>query len=178
MFEEEYFKNRKFEDKHYKETMVWIDYFDINENWDILDYGCGLGFYSHALRYLGIPNVWGYEISEYACKHGYGLMKNRIEWCDYDLREYNFIICYDVLEHISEDKISKILKELYSLLKEKGKILFSICWRGNPMWKYDKTHITYKSKEWWKYQIRKTGFKVKDAPKDFLFHYQMLIGEK
>ncbi len=164
--------------------MIWIDYFNLNENSTVLDYGCGLGFYSHALRYLGIDDVWGYEISKHACKSGYGLMKERIKDDTNFFRSLTFdkgidlIICYDVLEHLSEQTAKLLIEELYGLIKDSGHVFFSICMKGNPMFKKDKTHITEKPRIWWEYWIEQAGFTIIPVPNHFWWRHQAIIAKK
>ena len=187
-YDENYFKERKFSDKHYKETMQWIDYFKLDENSDVLDFGCGLGFYGHALRYLGIDNVWGYEISKFACENGYELMKDRIlddiNWFMNLPREprltelFDFILCYDVMEHVPEEQVNQTVNLLYSLLKPDGHILFSICMIGDSNLEKDKTHLTKKTRIWWEYWIQKAGFQLIPVPDYFYFKNQLIIGRK
>ena len=57
-----------------------------------------------------------------------------------------------------------------------NKFLFSIPFRGDPNLDLDKTHIIKETKEWWVKKLSEY-FNIKDAPKDWLFHQQMLIGE-
>ena len=177
IYDENYFKERKFESKHYYEAMQWIDYFKLDEDSTVLDFGCGLGFYGHALRYLGIPNVWGYEISKYACENGYELMKGRIK-DKFEFGKKDFILCYDVLEHITEEEIYGILVKLYNTLKKDGYILFSICMIGDNNLEKDKTHMTKKTRIWWEYWIQKTEFQLIQVPDYFYFKNQLIIGRK
>jgi len=59
----------------------------------------------------------------------------------------------------------------------KKNFLFSIPFLGDPNLDADPTHIIKESKEWWVKKLSEY-FIIKDAPVDWLFTHQMLIGEK
>lgn len=100
-------------DKTIPAVMAYIDYLKIPRRAKVLDFGCAKGFYVRAFRLLQ-RNCWGCDISEYA-----------IQNCDESVRDYvslctekeaipfnmgfDFIIAKDVLEHMDEVEINKVL---------------------------------------------------------------------
>ena len=95
---------------------------------DILDIGCGIGWFAAAMASQYGANVLGIDASEYAVSEArkrYGNVRNLdFQACDALLIEYeksfDKIVCRDVLEHFSyEDGQILIEEDSYSL--ERGR---------------------------------------------------------
>ena len=174
-YNEKYFESRGLEQKHYLQAMTWIEYFNLDENSRVLDFGSGRGPYVHSLRYYGIP-AFGVDIAEDAIKNPIGLANGNIFLeKGFQFKTYDLIICYDVLEHLEEKEIDNIIEKLKNYSKKY--VLFSICFYNDPNYLLDPTHKTMKSRFWWIKKINEHGFKNILTPQNFLFKEQILIFE-
>jgi len=152
----------------------WYDYFKPES---VLDLGCGRGCYLFFWKWF-VNDSEGIELSEWAIKNAFvsqpiirqGDVSEPIDYCNYDL-----ITAIDVLEHLDNEQLDKTLKNMFNYGK---KFLFSIPFEGDPNLLNDNTHKQFKTKEEWIKLIESYGIKIKDAPNDWLFHEQILIGEK
>ena len=168
-----YFMNRRtLEPKHFIMSRQWIGYFNPK---NILDLGCGLGMYGYAIDSYGV-NYQGLELSKWAIENT--IYRNlKIKQGDVtesqDFKDFDLVLCVDILEHLEEEDLDKTLE----LIKNYGKnFLFSIPFIGDPNLEADPTHKIKKEKQWWINKLT-NNFKIKEAPKHFAFHEQMLIGE-
>jgi hypothetical protein len=85
------------------------------------------------------------------------------------------ILAVDILEHLDDRQLANTLK----IMAKCGKrFLFSIPFEGNPNLMDDKTHKQFKTKEEWIKLIESYGINLKDAPKEWAYADQLLIGEK
>lgn len=170
--DEIYFMTHKnLETKHFMMLKQWTDLFKPK---NILDLGCGLGLFGHVANYLNIPYT-GLELSEWAVKNT--PIKN-IKQGDMtepqDFKDFDLVLASDVLEHLREEDLNKTL----DIISKYGEnFLFSIPFLGDPNLDQDPTHRIKKSKEWWINKLN-SYFKIKEAPTEWLFHSQLLIGEK
>ena len=172
-FDIEYFKKRNIEQKHYIFADAIYSYFtDIKS---VLDYGCGEGFMIHTFLYTeGDIIVEGYEpymnnLTPYGKSKG--LISSSVPSKKYDL-----VICFDVLEHVTDKKVKEIIDDLIDSTNKY--LLISICsaelWNLYP----DKTHINFKTKNAWNRLFKDRGLKELEVPKSFLFGDHMLMYEK
>jgi len=170
--DEIYFSNRGLEVKHFIMVKQWADYFKPSS---VLDLGCGRGPYLYVWRWFA-DNCLGIEKSEWAVKNGF---VDEIVCGDIsDEKHYSFcdlITAIDVLEHLDDEQLDKTLKNMSKYGK---KFLFSIPFKGDPNLLADKTHKQFMTKEEWIKKIESYGIKIKDAPKEWLYSHQLLIGEK
>lgn len=99
----------------------------------ILDVGCGRGFYVKAISLYSFPrSIYGVDInSQYIEKAKETIEDKRIvleQGSIYNLpyknRTFDFIICSEVLEHLSDD--TKAIKEIYRLLKPGGTVAITV----------------------------------------------------
>jgi len=127
----------------------------------VLDYGCAKGFTVHALRLLGVY-AFGYDISEYALTH----CKPEIKQCLYNDREkvpeVQAILCKDVLEHMSYERIYDEL----SWIRSHCHRMLAIVPFGNGReyrieeYGFDDTHIIKENEEWWACAFLRCGFTI------------------
>jgi 2-polyprenyl-3-methyl-5-hydroxy-6-metoxy-1,4-benzoquinol methylase len=107
---------------------------------EILDIGCGIGWFAAAVasqygaKVLGI-DASGYAVSE--ARKRYGSVKNLdFQACDALLIEYeesfDKIVCLDVLEHLSYEDGQTLLKKIYTALREDGSLI--LCVPLNDLW--------------------------------------------
>lgn len=174
--DEFYFANRGIELKHSLMVKNWYDYFKPKS---VLDLGCGRGPYLYFWKWY-IDICKGIELSNWAVNNAFC---NDIEQGDitklgdkHNLFEhYSLVTAVDVLEHLNDEELDKALKHM---AKKSKRFLFSIPFIGDPHLENDKTHKQFRTKDEWKKLITKHGIKVKDAPTDWMFHEQILVGEK
>lgn len=179
--DEFYFMDRKLEVRHFLMMKQWITYW---RNWAgcspeigdpvILDYGAGLGAYGAAAVTLGC-DYEGIELSKFAVKtNPFGV---RLTQGDIRINRgipADIILCLDVLEHLEEADLEKALTNIE---EPNAMYIFSIPFLGDPNLKLDNTHKIHQSKEWWVEKLSK-HFKITNAPKEWMFSHQLLIGEK
>ncbi|MHA1868730.1 MAG: methyltransferase [Candidatus Heimdallarchaeaceae archaeon] len=177
--DELYFMNRGLELKHFLMCKNWMDYFGLSDKKSILDIGAGLGHYGFVLQEFMDCNYLGIEKSKWAVKN--------CPYKDLDIRQmditkgialpdsnYDLVLCLDILEHLEEEKLDFVL----DALSRTGKyFIFSIPFLGDPNLMMDSTHKIFKPKKWWIEKLNK-HFKIEDAPSNWLFNHQILIGEK
>jgi len=153
----------------------WYDYFKPES---VLDLGCGRGCYLFFWKWF--TNCWGIELSGWAVKNSYnpnilqGDITNPKNYIIDAEKNWDLITAIDVFEHLTKEQLDKTLQNMQ---KYGNKFLFSIPFEGDPNLELDPTHIIKESKEWWSKKLSQY-FKIKDAPEDWLFHEQILIGEK
>jgi SAM-dependent methyltransferase len=170
-----YFKNRGVELKHAECVKQWHKHFNPVS---VLDLGCGRGAY---LRYWEMcVESYGVELSEYAIKNKIcesKILQGNVKDFNYQgFRFFELITCLDVLEHLNESELQEALHNIYNL--GGSNFLFSIPFEGDPNLYADSTHKIFKPKEWWLGQLRQTGFKIEETPKDFYFAHQLVVAKK
>jgi len=170
--DEFYHSRYQLELKHPEMVFQWNKYFRPSS---VLDLGCGRGCYLRYWEQL-VDRCEGIELSSFAIDNRFC----KTEICNADIRKYsNFqmfdlITFIDVLEHLEYKELDNVLK-IFS--KEGNKFLFSIPFLGDPNLESDNTHIIKEDKNWWVNKLSEY-FIIKDAPNDWLYHEQLLIGEK
>lgn len=131
----------------------------------VLDYGCAKGYLVHALRQLGV-DAWGFDISDYAVENAHPPVKEYINNPNQP-KLFDFIICKDVMEHVPEEQIPLVLKDMQNKLSVLGEIIFVIPLGDNNIFRIreyelDVTHVTKKDEDWWINTFRENGFKTLD----------------
>jgi 2-polyprenyl-3-methyl-5-hydroxy-6-metoxy-1,4-benzoquinol methylase len=169
-----YFENRGLEVKHFIMTKQWKNYF---QNKNVLACGCGRGPYLCAWNAYDVE-AFGFDKSKFAVMNP--INANTQMWID-DItkfettQKFDLVTAIDILEHLEYEDLEKALIHIHKTTKKF--VLFSIPFEGDPNLELDPTHIIKEGKEWWINRLSRY-FKIKDAPQDWLFHEQLLIGEK
>lgn len=164
-----YLKGREYRLKHKLQPATWTMYFGITKQDPILDFGCGIGHRVHVFRSSGY-NCEGYDIDQDAIKYAFRKAKGHIY--DYIRHDYYyFIYSVDVFEHITDDCLLPIIKNISSLTK---KFLVGITFSDDSNYKYDKTHVNPKTKDEWKEFLSPYFDRVYDAPDWFYFNEKYL----
>ena len=178
-----YFANRRLEMKHFVMYKQWSEYFRqmVKRNQSdplcILDIGCGNGCYGAVAKQFLHDEYKGVELSNYAVKSNpYGLnivQGNIINHEESDYYDVTFIL--DILEHLKYEELDLALSNVSKI--NSSFFLFSIPFRGDPNLMLDKTHIIKEFKDWWIEQLSKY-FLIEEAPANWLFANQLLIGRR
>lgn len=155
----------------------------------ILDYGCGTGYFLHAIQKEGWK-VYGVEPDTEARKIaeselGFTLEKN-IKPLVKKAEKFDVITLWHVLEHIHD--LNGIINQLKTLLKEKGKLIIAvpnIDSLDNKLYDEDwaaydvPRHLYHFNKETMKTLILKHGMKIKKTyPMKFDSYYISMLSEK
>lgn len=106
----------------------FIKYLTPNSNDNILEVGCGVGYFCQLLYKYG-PKIYGVDVSsesiEYCKRNIDGdFTIGDAESLDYEDHYFEKILCTEVLEHVEDDK--KALKEMYRVLKPNGSLVMTI----------------------------------------------------
>ena len=166
-----YFANRGIELKNALMVKQWNDYF---KPIDILDIGCGRGSYLFFWKWF-VKDCNGLELSQYAIDNAFTSGISKGDVIDMFTKNHDLVTAIDLLEHLEYKDLDKALKNIANAGK---RFLFSIPFAPNdPNLEADKTHKIKETKEWWINKLSQY-FKIKDAPKDWLFANQILIGSK
>ena len=162
-----------------KDCAQWIDHKDITQL-NILDLGCGMGHFGAAAKFLYEDDVYyvGMDISEYAINNSPHKEIISLKQGDITTNElpdgFDLTLVIDILEHIQYSDLEDILNKI----SQTGtNFIFSIPFLGDPNLEADPTHIIKESKEWWIEELSK-WFEIKDAPNNWLFNHQLLVGVK
>lgn len=137
---------------------------DLNENFNLLDVGCGTGGFASSL--LSQCNVIGMDTSdialEYSRKRGLKNLHNCI-LSDFDKSQYGHIdaiTILDVIEHIEDDK--QVVKDAYNLL-ESGAYMIASVPAYQWLWsQHDVIHMHYRRYNLsnFKSLLKGAGFKI------------------
>ena len=172
LFSEDYYENgvekkiSGYSNYKYIPTRSYEEASTLKERWkegNVLDYGCAKGYLVHTLCQLGL-DAYGFDISKYAVENAHERVKDKILTNLFNT-EFDYIICKDVMEHIPEDNIPIILKELNNILIDEA--LFVIPLGDNDKFRIreyeiDVTHVTKKDEDWWIDKFKEAGFEIVD----------------
>ncbi len=172
--DEFYFSRYNLEIKHPIMVKQWYEYFKPET---VLDLGCGRGCYMYFWNYF-CDNICGIELSKWAVEHPF--ISNIVQGDISDENIYkgvnwDLITAIDVLEHLNDEQLCKTL---WNMSNYGRRFLFSIPFEGDPNLDADNTHKQFHDKQWWVDKISSYGIKVTEAPTNWLFAPQLLIGEK
>jgi SAM-dependent methyltransferase len=130
----------------------------LNKNTKILDYGCAVGFLIKGLENIGLKNVYGYDISDWASKQA---IKNNCKLINKLKGNFQMGIFLDVLEHMNDSEILKVFKTI-SFDRIIVRIPCSIESKPNDFFleisRLDKTHINCKTQKQWVNFFKKLGY--------------------
>lgn len=158
-------------DQPYERTEEWLQFFaaiaeriasDIAPK-TVLDAGCAMGFLVEAFRDRGIE-AYGVDISEYAIERVRPDVRPYC-WCgsltDPLPREYDLIVCIEVLEHLTPADGERAVANLCSHAPD---IVFS----STPDHFRDATHVNVQPPEYWAALFGRHGF-FRDADLDLSY---------
>lgn len=115
----------------------------IRETDRVLDFGCALGMYVNALRFIGV-DAYGYDISEWAIANCHpdvkAFVSNHLNGAEYD-----FAYAKDCFEHIEPEQLKSLVKYLLLHTKRLFIIVPLACEEGggyvHEKEEKDRTHV-------------------------------------
>ena len=116
----------------------------------ILDYGCGKGYQYLKKR---VHESWGGPLPE-CYDVGVHALSERPEG------KFDFIICTDMMEHIAEEDVPNILRDIASFCNPGATVFFNIATQPARRKKLSdgrNVHLTVRPPEWWNKIILKSG---------------------
>jgi hypothetical protein len=116
---------------------IVIDLVTNTKSRSVLDYGCGKGYLAKALPFP----IWEYD----PCVSGK----------DESPRPAEVVACLDVLEHIEEDRVDFVLKDLARCTRKVGYFIIHTGPSTKTLEDGRNAHILQKPKEWWEEQLGK-----------------------
>lgn len=148
-----------------------------------LDFGCGLGFLLKKIEKIkGLKITCGFEINDFAIKKS--IMNTRrsdiFKNLDDINHKFDLISMLHVVEHISDDDLSKLLLKIKSKLSKNGKLLISTPAKNglahhikkkNWIGYKDPTHINLKNYQDWLVYFNKENLILDKAYSDGLWDF-------
>lgn len=137
----------------------------------VVDIGCAKGFLVKALRDLGVKAI-GVEASDYAYEcvepdlKKYILHTSAVDMPVGKLGKVKLVILYDIIEHLDDDEVAKMMELISSGLKPEYITMKS------PFevyeWDTDKSHINIKNEAGWIEVFSRWGYETYEpvAPKN------------
>lgn len=138
----------------------------------ILDFGCGFGRLSIALKNSGFNNIEGADISSETIKYcsDRGIDCHNLEeekdFFEKHVCTYDYVIMSHVLEHVPKEGMVELLKKIISIIKPDGKLILMVPNAQSSTgayWAYeDITHHTLFTSGSLYFVLRCAGFKRVD----------------
>lgn len=149
--------------KAWRRLLKSRDFSNINK---VLDIGCGFGQGVAMCRNKGIE-AYGLDISESLIL--YWQMANIMQFCTvcsadklpFPDNHFDLIVCLDVLEHIPEEGIDTVLKEMYRVGRSDYILAICITPASSKMYDGSEPHVLVRPVEWWMDKLEEIGFKTK-----------------
>lgn len=117
----------------------------------VLDYGCGRGSLTKALRALDLP---GLRVDEYDPaidgKHRLPVFAD-------------LVACTDVLEHIEPARLDAVLKHLHVLARKAVFLVVALDESNKTLSDGRNAHLILESPAWWAARVTAAGFTVEEA---------------
>lgn len=99
----------------------------------ILDVGCGYGRYLKALDKIGYTNVYGIDISQEQIRYAHDVLglqncqvADALAFLEDKIEEYDVIMLFDVLEHLSLDDSIRLIRSAHIALRKEGALIIHV----------------------------------------------------
>jgi hypothetical protein len=73
-------------------------------------------------------------------------------------KEFDLVVCCDLLEHLTESEIDAAIKNIYNHMSDNGKAIIKIGVEEIKDFENDPTHVTKRPHSWWHKKIESFGF--------------------
>ncbi len=137
----------------------------------VLDLGCGRGEMAGVLSELGVSDVFGVDISEYAISEAAGTNAGKVAICDISAlgipfvsNYFDLVLALDVLEHVRDPE--NVLREINRVLAPGGRLFVTVPGPLSPNAAVDPSHINIWPYRKWRRAIEMSGFRC-----TLLFYY-------
>jgi len=161
-----YVNYRWLPDQTFTMCQSMIKFADIKKSDLILDYGCAKGFTVRALTEMGY-DCYGVDISDYAVNESDERIRHRLTVLNEDNhnswlkdKRFDIILCKDVLEHVSYEKIAQTLQNFRNITTRLF-VIVPLAHNGvydAPEYELDVTHVIREDLDWWKCQLHAAGY--------------------
>tara|TARA_R110001592_G_scaffold26674_9_gene99598 strand:+ start:2199 stop:2816 length:618 start_codon:yes stop_codon:yes gene_type:complete len=154
------------EKKYHNTSKDIINFFKLNPNDLLLDYGCAIGLLLRGYNSEGFNKVWGYDISNWAINESKNITSNTSSNIEIlNDKTYKLTTALDVFEHMFDEDLDDILKKISTQtlvlripVKLKGDNDFYL-----EVSRKDKSHVNCKTQEEWISFIEGYGFNFKSS---------------
>lgn len=138
---------------------------------NLLDVGCGTGVAVRYHREVGGIEAFGIDFAKSAIPTWHELGAEK--WCSvasaedipYKDNQFDMVTCTDMLEHVPEEHVPRVLREMYRV--GRGDFLFMIC-LVPALIKMptdgSEPHVCLKSPEWWVDRMGEIGYRFESYP--------------
>ena len=116
----------------------------------ILDYGCGKGSFK---KYMS-QNLPNYSVSEY---------DPGIEGKDIPPKPADYVVCWDVMEHIEPEYVDSVITHMQGLMLKGGYVYICLLPAQSLLCDGRNAHLTVQSSDWWLDKFNKAFNKVENA---------------
>lgn len=122
-----------------------------------LEVGCAVGNTVKALRGLNIE-AFGVDISEWAVTQANVPFIRRLDFSKDGLAgEFDLVFCYDVVEHIPQERLSFAMKNLWKVTGKWLVIVPAMYPEGTTSDPNEPTHLIFHDRQWWEALIKNCG---------------------
>jgi cyclopropane fatty-acyl-phospholipid synthase-like methyltransferase len=155
----------------YRDSPIWEDLAHILTELQpakrMLDVGCAAGYLVHHMRRRGVE-TFGLDFSTYALGLAPEIIKPFVGFTDLTRPHsmasmgipFELVTCFETMEHIPEEHVQNAFGNLKIAMRPDAILVLSICLDTVPNWETDPTHITMKSRQWWKQQLDRADFQL------------------
>lgn len=129
-------------------------YLPINKDAEILDIGCGEGFFLYFMDKIGYKNLYGVEKSpeqievlNKVSQKATIFNQDIFNFFQDNTKKYDLVLLDNVLEHFNKNEIFMILESIHNILTDKGMLIIDVPNGGSPWGVYhcfmDFTHEVF-----------------------------------
>lgn len=151
---EKAYKNPKYEMRKWRRDRLEDYFISIKDRGyvSMLDVGCGRGQALDIAKKHGFVSVHGVEVV-LAGTRGDITLIDGAHCLPFEDGAYQLVICTDVLEHILEEDVQPVLREMFRVASKA--IHLTISHRADKADELGHKHVTLHPREWWVKEIEK-----------------------